>query len=49
MVDKFTSILTTIVILAIVTTLVLPGRNTAAVTKAGFQGFADSIRAGLGN
>lgn len=49
MVDKFTSILTTIVILAIVTTLVLPGRQTASVASAGFKGFADSIRAGLGN
>lgn len=47
--DRITNIFGTIVILAIVTTLVLPGRQTAGVIKAGGDTFIGSIRAALGN
>lgn len=48
MVDTLVSILGTIVILAIITTLVLPGRGTSGVLSAFFAGFATSIRAAMG-
>jgi L-aminopeptidase/D-esterase-like protein len=47
--DSIFSLLGSIVVLAIVTTLVLPKRETANVATAGFNGFADSIRAAMGN
>lgn len=47
--DKGFTLLTTIVILAIVTTLVLPKRQTPGVISSFFNGFAKSIRAGMGN
>lgn len=47
--DKIISVLGTIVILAIVTTLILPGRQTPAVINAGSAGFIGSIRAAMGN
>ena len=46
--DKVFNVLGSIVLLAIVTTLVLPGRQTPAVINAGLGGFANSIRAGMG-
>lgn len=47
--DKLFNVLGSIVLLAIVTTLVLPGRQTPAVIGAASNGFIGSIRAGLGN
>jgi hypothetical protein len=47
--DKFFTLLGTIVVLAIVTTLVLPGRQTPQVISSFFNGFSGSIRAGLNN
>lgn len=35
-------------VVALVTTLVLPGRQTAQVVTAGSQGFATDIRAAMG-
>lgn len=46
--DKIVNVFGTIVILAIVTTLVLPGRQTPAVINAAGSTFAGSIRAALG-
>lgn len=46
--DKFVNVLGTIVVLAIITTLVLPGRQTPAVISSFFNGFSGSIRSGLG-
>lgn len=46
--DKGFSVLTLIVVLAIVTTLVLPGRQTPAVATSFFAGFANSIRSAMG-
>lgn len=48
MADQLVSILGTIVILAIITTLVLPGRGTAGVLNAFFTGFANAIKAASG-
>lgn len=48
MVDSIVSVLGTIVILAIVTTLVLPGRQTPAVLTAGGNAFAGALRAASG-
>lgn len=48
MADKFVTILGTIVVLAIVTTLVLPGRQTPGVLSAFFSGFANAIKAAMG-
>lgn len=47
--DKIFTILGSIVVLATVTTLVLPKRETASVITAGSNGFIGSIRAALGN
>lgn len=46
--DKGFSILASIVFLAVVTTLVLPGRQTPNVLKQFFAGFAAAIRAAMG-
>lgn len=46
--DKMFNVLGTIVVLAIVTTLVLPGRQTPAVLSSFFNGFSGSLRAGMG-
>lgn len=47
--DDIFSLLGSIVILAIVTTLVLPGRQTASVAAAGGNAFIGSIRAAMGS
>lgn len=46
--DKIFNVLGSIVVLAIVTTLVLPGRKTADVINAGGSAFQGSIRAAMG-
>lgn len=46
--DKIINVLGTIVILAIITTLVLPKRQTPAVINAASSGFIGSIRAAMG-
>ncbi|MHB1357042.1 MAG: hypothetical protein ACYCZF_13825 [Anaerolineae bacterium] len=48
-VDNIFSLAGSIVILAIITTLVLPNRQTPAVIGAASQGFIGSLRAGMGN
>lgn len=48
MVSKFTDILGTIVLVALVTTLVLPKRQTAAVVKESGSAFANIIKAAQG-
>ena len=47
-VDGIFTLLGSIVFLAIVTTLILPGRKTPAVLNSFFQGFSGSIKAGMG-
>lgn len=47
-VDDIFSLLGSIVILAIITTLILPGRQTPQVIQAASQGFVGSIKAGMG-
>jgi hypothetical protein len=49
MADKVFNVLGSIVILAIVTTLVLPNRNTANVIGAAGNAFTGGIRAAMGN
>lgn len=49
MIDRIMNVLGSIVVLAIITTLVLPGRQTPAVIKSAGDAFSGSIRAGLGN
>lgn len=46
--DKFFNILASIVVLAMITTLVLPQRQTPAVISSFFNGFGGAIKAGLG-
>lgn len=46
--DKLINILGSIIILAIVTTLILPNRKTVDVIKAGSNGFIGSIQAAMG-
>jgi hypothetical protein len=46
--DKVFNVLGSIVILAIVTTLVLPGRQTVGVVNAGGNAFAGGLRAAMG-
>jgi len=48
MADHLVTVLGTIVLLAIVTTLVLPGRQTPGVLSAFFTGFANAIKAASG-
>lgn len=47
--DKIFSVLGSIVVLATVTTLVLPKRETAGVITAGGNSFIGAIRAAMGN
>lgn len=47
--DKVVNVLGSIVVLAIITTLVLPGRQTPAVLSAGLGGFSNSIKTAMGN
>lgn len=46
--DKFFNLLGTIVVLAIITTLILPGRQTAGVITAGGNAFGGAIKAAMG-
>lgn len=47
--DDLFTLLGSIVLLAIITTLVLPGRQTVGVVTAGGNAFVNSIRAAMGN
>ena len=46
--DKGANILAMIIVLAIVTTLVLPGRQTPKVISSFFSGFSGSIKSAMG-
>jgi hypothetical protein len=46
--DKLFNVLGSIVILAIVTTLVLPGRQTVGVINASGNAFSGGLRAAMG-
>jgi hypothetical protein len=46
--DKFFSILMTLAIVALATTLVLPGRQTPAVIRESFGGLSGLTRASMG-
>lgn len=46
--DKIINVLGSIVVLAIVTTLVLPNRKTSEVVGAASNGFIGSIQAAMG-
>lgn len=46
--DKVIGIFASIIVLAIITTLILPGRQTAAVSNSLFGGFIGSIKAAMG-
>jgi len=46
--DGIFTLLTSIVTLALVTTLVLPGRQTGGVIRNFFAGLANAIRAAMG-
>lgn len=46
--DKMFNVLGSIIVLAIVTTLVLPGRQTPGVISAFFGGFNGAIKQGMG-
>ncbi len=46
--DKFVTFLGSIIVLATVTTLVLPGRGTANIIKEGGSSLSGVIRAALG-
>lgn len=48
-VDNIFSLLGSIVILAIVTTLILPDRQTPAVINSAGQSFIGALRAGMGH
>jgi len=48
MVDQFFTVIGSILILAIVTTALLPGRQTPGVLTAFFGGLATAIRAAMG-
>jgi hypothetical protein len=48
MFDKGFNILMTLAIAAIITTLVLPGRQTANITREGFNGLSGLTRASIG-
>lgn len=45
--DKIVSVLGSIVVLAMITTLVLPNRGTANVIKSFFDGFNGAIKNGI--
>jgi len=44
----FVAIVTSIIVVALATTLVLPGRQTPQVITAFFKGLADSLTAAMG-
>lgn len=46
--DKAFNVMGSIVVLAMITTLVLPGRITPQVFQSFFNGFGGTIKAGLG-
>lgn len=46
--DNILTVVGSIVFLAVVTTLVLPGRQTPSVIAEFFKGFARAIRAAMG-
>jgi len=46
--SRFFDILASIVVVALVTTLILPGRNTAGVITAGAGGFSNVLRTAQG-
>lgn len=46
--DKIVNIFGTIVVLAIVTTILLPGRQTPGVITAGGNAFSNAIKAAMG-
>lgn len=46
--SRFFDIMASIVVVALVTTLVLPGRQTVGVINAGSGGFASVLRAAQG-
>lgn len=46
--DKLANVLVTLAVAAIVTSLVLPGRQTAAITREGFNGLSNLTRASTG-
>lgn len=48
MTDKVVNVLATLAIVALITTLVLPGRQTPAVIKSGFDGLSNLTRASIG-
>jgi hypothetical protein len=45
--DKVVSIFGSLVVLAIITTLILPGRQTGTVISSIFNGFNGSLKAGM--
>lgn len=45
--DKIVSVFGSLVVLAIITSLVLPGRQTPAVISSFFNGFNGSLKAGI--
>lgn len=46
--DNIFSLVATFAVVALATTLVLPGRQTAQVTTAGFNGLAGLTKASIG-
>lgn len=46
--SMITSLIASLILVAMATTLVLPGRQTPAVVKAFFDGLANAMRAALG-
>lgn len=49
MADKLVTVIGSIIVLAMITTLVLPGRQTPGVFTAFFAGLANAIKAAMGN
>lgn len=45
--DKIVSVFGSLVVLAMITALVLPGRQTANIVSTFFNGFNGSLRAGI--
>lgn len=48
MVDKVFNVLITLALAAVITTLVLPGRETANITREGFSGLSKLTNASIG-
>jgi hypothetical protein len=46
--SRFFDIVASIVTIALVTTLILPGRNTTGVINAGSTGFSNVLRTSMG-